>query len=370
MKIAIVGPTYPFRGGIAQFAAQLSQELSTQHEVLCLNFKNQYPSIIFPGKTQFDESKKYINVKNKRLLTPYNLFTFSSSASALYDFKPDLVIFNYWIPITAFAYCFLARQMKRNLKTRILTICHNLESHEKWFMVERLLKTALKYSDEIVTLSDSVAQKAIRLFSEKKLIHGFHPIYNCYNFHQINRDSARAKLNLSDKKVILFFGYIKPYKGLELLLNAFPMILKNLPEAHLLIVGEVYGEDRVYFDLIETLKIQDKVDFHNKFVKNEEVEIFFKAADVLALPYLTATQSGVVQIAYDFGLGAVCTPVGGLPELVINNKTGCVAKDISEEAFTEAIIEYFKIDQASLKKNIETENKKYSWQKFTELILS
>ena len=369
MKIAIVGPFYPFRGGIAQFTSQMAEELSKSHELFCVNFIKQYPTLIFPGKTQYDKSSDYIEIPNQRLLTPYNPFTYTKTAKSIIDFKPDMVIFNYWIPFTAIAYNYVAKQIRKKIEARIITITHNLESHEKWLMAEKITKHAMQFSDGIVTLSKVVQKDAERFFPQKHLFPAFHPTYSFYKKGKVTRESAKKALGFTDEKVVLFFGYIKKYKGLDLLLKSFPKLLEKIPNTRLLIVGEVYGEAKQYYDLIDELKIKDRVTFVREFVPNEEVEKYFLAADVLALPYKQATQSGVAQIAFSFGKGVVVTPVGGLPEIVQEGKTGIVSASMSPSDLAVALSKYFEMDIAEIKKYTLEESNKLSWKSFCEVIL-
>ena len=175
-------------------------------------------------------------------------------------------------------------------------------------------------------------------------------------------------MGLESKKVILFFGYIKPYKGLDILIKSLPYVLEQIPDAHLLIVGEVYGNSRPYYDLINELDINDHVTFRRQFVPNEQVEIFFKASDVLALPYIHATQSGVAQIGFNMGLGAVVTPVGGLPEIITDKETGIVAHSTSPEDFALALKAFFRLGKKNIIETTGKENRKYSWDVFVKLI--
>lgn len=370
MRIVIVGPVHPFRGGISQFTAHLFEVLSQRNEVLSINFKRQYPSFLFPGKTQYDRSNIFLQIPNERLLTPYNPFSFSSTAGRIIDYKPDLVIFNYWIPFMSIAYGIISRKIKQKQDIKILTIAHNLESHEKWVFSEKLMKYGMQYSDSIVTLSRSVYDEGKRIFPKKNITLGFHPTYTFYNNNRFNKQEAKEKMDLMGKKVILFFGYIKPYKGLDILINSLPFVLEQMPDAHLLIVGEVYGSSKPYYNLINKLKLNDKVTFRRQFVPNEEVEVFFKAADVLALPYKQATQSGVAQIAFDMGLGAVVTPVGGLPEIIEDKETGIVARSTTPQDFALAIKEFFKLEGNKITENVTKEHERYSWDNFVNLIIS
>ena len=367
MKIGFLGPAYPFRGGIVQFSFQLAQEFQLNNEVRFFSFKHQYPKILFPGKDQLSQSEKP-NFTIISKLTPYNPFTWFPTIKAINDWEPDILIISYWIPFFALSFGFILRRL--NNKTKLFYIVHNIIFHEKWLFAKSLTKYAVLKADQLVTLSESVYNDACRLFPKKKTARGFHPVYNCYNFNKHTKISAKEEMELTGKKVILFFGYIKQYKGLELLIRSLPNIKSKIENAHLLIVGEVYGDAKKYYNAIKETGLEDSITFIDRFVKDEEIELFFKTADVLALPYIQATQSGVVQIAYDMELGAVATPVGGLAELVLDNKTGIMADEVSEEAFADAIVKYFKLDQEELVKNIKEEKIKYSWEALAELILN
>jgi len=370
LKIAFLGPAYPLRGGIVQFIAILAEKLKEQnHRVKIFSFKKQYPKILFPGKDQFDRGKKKVEIEIQPILVPYNPFTWISAISRIKRWKPDILILKYWIPFFAPAFGVIIRMLKTISSAEIVYIIDNIDFHEKWPFAEILTKFALGRADKLITLSESVFEDARKIFPKKEIIAGFHPSYFIFDQHRFDKKSAKRELGLTGKKVILFFGYIKPYKGLDILLQSFPKILNKFPEAHLLIVGEVYGNDEYYLQLIAELQIKEKVTFIRKFVTDEEVEVYFKSADVLALPYKQATQSGVAQIGYTMNLGAVATPVGGLPEMVLHKKTGIIAKSVSPEDFAEAIQDFFKLDFENLRQNIVRENQKYSWENFIKLIL-
>ena len=368
MKIGFLGPAYPLRGGIAQFNMLLAKELKKEHEVKIFSFSKQYPQILFPGKDQIDHSETKPDLEIKPVVIPYNPLTWVYAVKKIRQWQPGILILKYWIPFFAPVFGWIIRRLTKN-NIKVIYVIDNIVFHEKWYFAEKLTKYALGKADVLITMSDSVYDDAKKLLPKVDIVKGLHPIYNCYNLQKYSKESARKKLNVEKKKVILFFGYIKPYKGLDLLIKSFPLILEELSDAHLMIVGEVYGDDAVYFELIEKLELKNNITFLNRFATNEEVELYYKAADVLALPYISATQSGVVQIAYDMGLGAVATPVGGLSELVLNNKTGIMATDVTEQAFADAIVHYFDLDQEELVKNIREENKKYSWDALAKLIL-
>ncbi len=368
-RYAVVGPVYPFRGGISQFTSHLVETLGKNSEILCINFQKQYPSLIFPGQSQYDRSNVFLQVPNERILTPYNPLTFGKTAKRILDFQPEQVFFSYWIPFTAYAYSMISRKIKKRSNNIVIkTIAHNLESHEKWAFEDKLTRYAMKYSDSVITLSESVYDIGLKLFPNKDIILGFHPTYSYYNNNRFTKKEAKEKMGLEGKKVILFFGYIKPYKGLDILIKSLPYVLEQMPDAHLLIVGEVYGNSRQYYDLINDLDLNNYVTFRRQYVPNEQVEIFFKASDVLALPYIHATQSGVAQIGFDMGLGAVVTPVGGLPEIITDKETGVVAHSTSPEDFALAIKAFFRLGKKHIIERAEKENRKYSWDVFAKLV--
>ncbi|MCF7858805.1 MAG: glycosyltransferase [Candidatus Cloacimonetes bacterium] len=367
MKIGFLGPIFPYRGGIAKFSTLLAGEFQAQHSIKFYSFKHQYPKLFFPGKNQISESTDPgFDVTYD--LTPYNPLTWNSTKKNINKWNPDVLIINYWIPFFAPAFGYISKRL--NKKIKIYYIIHNIDFHEKWLFAKSLTKYAMRRADKLITLSNSVNTDLKKLFPNKKTIKGFHPVYNCYNNDNYFSDSAKAKLQLKGKKVILFFGFIKPYKGLELLIRSMPFVLSEITNSHLLIVGEVYKNSNKYLQLIENYSLKENVTFINRYVKDDEVELFFKAADLLVLPYLQATQSGVVQIAYDMNLGTVATPVGSLPDIVITSKTGIIAREVSVPALKNAIIEYFNLDPQTLRNNIVKERKKYSWNTLADLVLA
>lgn len=368
MKVAFLGPGWPWRGGIAKFITLMAEEAAHEHEVKIFSFISQYPKIIFPGKEQLDRSETKTDISTLPVVTPYNPFTWNGAVKAIINWQPEILVFKYWIPFFAPAFGYIIRKLKKKSDLKIVYIIDNIDFHEKWAFANNLTKYAIGKADKIICMSESVLQSTQKILPKSNLILGFHPTYNCYNNQKYCGKTAKKELKIEDKKVILFFGYIKQYKGLTLLLKSMPILLKTDPNFHLLIVGEVYGDDQVYLDLISELKLEQDITFVRRFVADEEVELYFKAADVLVLPYITATQSGVVQVAYDMDLGAVCTPVGGLPELVLDNITGVVAKEVSEISIAEAVIKYFTLNQTKIKQSIRVENKRYTWSELMKLV--
>jgi len=266
LKIAFLGPAYPIRGGIAQFIALLAEKFSKkENQVKIFSFKKQYPKLLFPGKDQLDKSEKTISIDIQPVLTPYNPFTWIPAFLKIKKWKPECLILKYWIPFFAPAFGFVILLLKLFTKTKVIYLIDNIEFHEKWMFGNLLTKFALSKADKLITLSDSVFNDAKKLFPKKNVVLGFHPPYSCYNLKKYNKQNAKRELKLEKKKVILFFGYIKPYKGLDLLLEAFPLIFKTIPNSHLLIVGEIYGSAEKYDELIKKKKKSKKYNFCQRF---------------------------------------------------------------------------------------------------------
>lgn len=365
MKIAFLGPAYPFRGGIVKFSTQLAKELSKNNEVRFFSFKKQYPALFFPGKKQKDFTAVKPDFPITPVLVPYNPFSWLETVKSIREWQPELLILNYWIPFFAPAFGYVVSK----IKSLQIAIIHNVEFHEKWIFANKLTRYALGKCDQLYTLSDAVWKDAQRIFPGKKIIAAFHPPYNCYNNNRYSPKTAKQQLKLSGRQVILFFGYIKPYKGLDLLIDAFFELKKQQKNIHLLIVGEVYGDDKIYYDILRKYDLEADTTFINRYVSDDEIELYFKAADILVLPYKQGTQSGVLQIAHNMGLGAVVTPVGGLPEMIETGKTGWVAKDITAEALKDALASYLKLDLTEVSKNCIEKSKQQSWSGLAELLI-
>jgi glycosyltransferase involved in cell wall biosynthesis len=364
MKIVIVGPFAPFRGGIAKFNEQLALQFSHTNELLLINFKQQYPKLLFPGKEQTEASRSF-SLLTERLLTPYNPFTFFSTFKKIKQFQPDLLIFPYWIPFFIPAFWVIRKGLKTT-KTAILV--HNFQSHEKWFLGNLLRRRFFRSANILISLSDFVNAQLRTAFPDKQITAGFHPVYDDLNQNRYTQETAKEKLQVADKKVLLFFGYIKAYKGVDTLISAFHLLPKN-QDYHLFIVGEVYGDEKEYLELIKKYNLEKQITFLNKFVTEPEIELFFKAADALVLPYQQASQSGVLQIATLFDLGVVVTPVGGLPELVNQFQLGIVSETTSAEAIAKALEEFFSLDKKMIHEGCDKVRDKYSWRSLAERII-
>ena len=338
--IILIGPAYPYRGGNALFITHTFESLKKDFNVKIFNYKLLYPSFLFPGTTQFDKSKEQVfQVPSERIINSINPFNWIKTASLLKKENADLIVFDWWHPFFGFCHgiiCFFIRKKYRN---KILFITENVVSHEANFIDKFLTRMGLYFASKFLVLS-GIVEKEVKQYSKgKKIYRSELPVYDCYKPNE-KVDLTKIKVDLGFEKnslVLLFFGYVRKYKGLDILIEAFPKILSINSSARLLIVGEFYDDTKPYFELIKKLGIADKVKAINQFVPNEEVAKYYQAADVVILPYRSATQSGILNVAYGFYKPVIVTNVGGLAEFVDEGKTGFVVKPDSPEAIAEGV---------------------------------
>jgi glycosyltransferase involved in cell wall biosynthesis len=363
MRIAFLGPSYPWRGGIAQFAENLAAKLENRgHEILMFTFIHQYPELLFPGSDQIDNSKREYKLATHKVLTPYNPFTWLSAARDIQAWQPDLLIVSYWIPFLAPALGYIMRKLK---STKRLFLIHNLDFHEKWLGADKLTRYALQAADYYVTLSGT-SSKALTLLlkpdPEKQSLQLFHPLYEFLRLPEQTNHELKHKL--------LFFGFVKHYKGLDILFRAMPKVLQKLPELKLVVAGDVYGDKKVYLDLVNELKLKDKVELHLRYIGEEEIEQFFEDCDVCILPYRSATQSGVALLSFSFDVTVIASRVGGMEEAVIDNVNGYLVEPENPETLADRIVALYQGDTIyRFRKNIKETRQNLSWDNFTDQLL-
>jgi glycosyltransferase involved in cell wall biosynthesis len=367
MNIVIVGTAYPLRGGIAHYNALLHKHLCERHTVDIVTFSRQYPSIFFPGKTQDEKGGQGSAVPAEQLIDSINPWTWYTASRAIARKKPDLLIFKYWMPF--FAPCFgtIARLVKRWTGAKVVFICDNVIPHEKRIGDTTLTRFAFAAVDAFIVQSGAV-EKELNAFSPRaryELVP--HPVYEIFGTN-LPKEKARQELGIRDERVILFFGYVRRYKGLHILLDAMPTILKSM-QVKLLVIGEFYDDEQKYRRQIEEKKLSEHVHVHSDYVPNEEVGRYFSAADIVVLPYVSATQSGIVQIAYQFDKPVIATDVGGLAEVVLNERTGFIVKPEAPEEVANAVIRFYKEGrEPEFVRNVNAEKKKYSWENLVQAI--
>ena len=321
MQIALISVAPPYRGGISKHTSILVENLSKNHSVDVINYSRQYPDFLFPGKTQYLDDKLE-NDNSSRMIDSINPLTWFSTGNKLAKKNYDLVIFRFWNPFFAPALGVIAGIIKKKSSyTKLMSLCDNILPHEKTPFAYFLTTYLFDKLDGHIVQSSQTENELQEVVENPVYEKRFHPIYT--NFpKKIDKITARKKLGLSAKNIILYFGIIRDYKGFDILLNAIVELKDSGLDFHLLAGGECYGSDEKYTQLISNLGISDYITWHNKYIPDSEVSNYFSAADVVALPYRTASQSGVTQIAYSYDLPVIVTKVGGLPEIVDEGQSG------------------------------------------------
>lgn len=365
-KIAIFSTFYPFRGGIAQFSSSLYRSLEKNHSVKAFTFKRQYPNFLFPGKTQFVTEKDNADkIDAVRVLDSITPLTYFKTAQQINNSKPDVYISNYWMSFFGPALGVIARFLTKNIKQ--IAVIHNAIPHEKKFFDTPFSKFFLNKTDGFVVMSDAVLNDLLKLKPDAKYIRIDHPVYNHFE-EKTNQLNALEKLKLDPtKKTLLFFGFIRSYKGLDILLKAF----EKLDDSYQLIVaGEIYGSFENYQQLINENPNNQNIHLFTDYIDDKDVTLYFSAADVCILPYKSATQSGITAISNHFTLPVIATDVGGLKETVKHLKTGLIVDKVDPEFLKLAIEKYFNQNMKHQFSNaIEEENKLKSWDNFTEKLI-
>lgn len=360
MKIALLSSFYPLRGGISQFNASMLNELGKKHDVRAFNFKRQYPGLLFPGKTQYvTPDDEAVPVESVSLLDTANPFTYGKTARAIREWKPDLLVMKYWMSWFAPSLGFVAR----HVGCKSISVLDNVIPHEQRFFDKPLTKYFLGGVDGFITMSDSVTADLLALKPDAKHILLPHPLYSHFG-EKLPREEAENLLGLEHgKKNLLFFGLIRSYKGLDILLEAF----RELPEDYQLIVaGEPYGSFEKYQSIIDSIPGKDRIRVFPNYIKDSQVRKFFSAADVTVLPYRSATQSGISSVSYHFEVPMIVTDVGGLKSTIGDRGTGIVAPKADPVSIRAEILRYFSDDSIRERciASIRSEKERLSWERF------
>ncbi|MEZ5105411.1 MAG: glycosyltransferase [Draconibacterium sp.] len=370
MKITILGPAHPYRGGIAALNERLAKQLLNEgHQVNIVSFTVQYPRILFPGKTQFSEQKTEFEFDITRKVNSLNPLNWVKVGRTIKKSRPDILIVRFWIPFIGMSLGTICRIVKQNKTTKIIAIADNIIPHEKRPGDKFLCNYFIHSVDAFITMSASVLNDLGKFKFNKPQILTPHPVYDHYGNIE-SREIALSKINLSkEDRYILFFGFIRDYKGLDLLLEAFANPYFKPNRIKLIVAGEFYSDEEKYLQLIKKLGLEDDVILRTDYISNTEVPHYFNAADIVAQPYKSATQSGVTQIGYHFNKPMLVTNVGGLPEIIPHMKTGYVVPPEAEK-ISEALIDFFENNRIEeFKTNMAKEKERFSWDKMSEAII-
>ncbi len=411
-KIVMIGPVYPYKGGISHYTGLMNRSLSEKYETVMISYKMQYPKFLFK-KEQRDYENDSFKIENTQyLINTANPFNLVSTARKIRKMKPDVVIFQWWHPYFSPCYWIMEKCLHGIKK---MFVCHNVFPHERFPLDKFLAKMVLKSGDCFITHSAKDAKDLLTIKKTENVVQAVHPTYNAFKFEDLTAEEARKRLNIKEEEhVLLFFGFVREYKGLKHLLRAMPELKKADPKIKLLVVGD-FGEDEPeymdliskldikdvlaiykgyipdkeveqyfaasdlvvlpyesadepeYMDLISKLDIKDVLAIYKGYIPDKEVEQYFAASDLVVLPYESATQSGVVQMAYGFGKPVLVTEVGGLPDVVTDQKTGYVVTPKCPGEIAEKVQEFFAKHRAEeFSEHIKAEEYKFSWDRMRE----
>ena len=368
-NIILLSPAHPLRGGIAASSERLAQELQAQGaKVEIISFRLQYPGFLFPGKTQYTNDPAPEGLKISTLVNSINPFNWLKVGNQIRRAQPDLLIVRYWLPFMGPCLGTIARIAKRNKHTRVIAITDNVTPHEKRPGDRLLTRYFVNSADGFVVMSRSVGADLRQFTASKPYHYTPHPIYDSYG-ELVSREAALQQLKLPEnQQYILFFGFIRQYKGLDLLLRAMAdERVRSLP-IRLIVAGEFYDDDAPYRELIVQHHLTEKVILHDDFIPNEQVKYYFGAADLVVQPYRTATQSGISQLAFHFEKPMIVTRVGGLPEIVRHGEEGYVV-DVDAAAIAEAIVDFFEHErQSEMTRNVRVGKARYGWDQMVACI--
>ncbi len=371
MKIKFIGPAFPYRGGLATIIETLARTFAGRgNEVSIDTFSLQYPRLLFPGKSQFRTGPAPTDLSIERTVSTINPLSWWRVGRTLRHQAPDMVVLKYWTPLMAPCFGTICRLARKNGKTKVVVHVDNITPHENHFYDRLLNRYFLRSVDGFVYMSEAVKSDLDTYGLGKPALFSPHPLFDTYG-QRVDRTEACTRLGLNpEEKYVMFFGYIRDYKGLDLLIDAWAMLHKRgLTEGRkLLVVGEVYGADTKYTEQIARLGLEDEVVMHTRFVPDGEVADYFSVAEMVALPYKSATQSGVTQVAYAFGVPMIVTRVGGLAEIVRDGVVGLLA-DVSAESVAEAIEKAWQEGNLErYRQGIEREKYRFSWDATADTI--
>jgi glycosyltransferase involved in cell wall biosynthesis len=372
VNLALVGPVYPHRGGIAHYTTRLYQELIEQgHQVSLYSFKRQYPRWLFPGRTDRDPSALILRADGDRKVDTLNPVTWWAAARAIRSQQPDALILQWWVPYFAPLWMLLARVVRR-AGIRVTFVCHNVLPHEQRPWDVWLVRLTLRKGDGFIVQSSGEREQLLKLLPRRRVEVAPMPVFDMFANRSIPQYEARRQLAVPDGvPILLFFGFVREYKGLRHLLDALSIVRTELTEVRLLVVGEFWHDRQSYIDQIARLEMQQNVIIVDRYVPNEELPVYFGAADVVVLPYTHATQSAVVQLAFGFGLPVITSRVGGLPELVTQGETGLLVKPGDPESLADAIHRFFVNDMGNeMRAAVNVDRERFTWANLVRVIES
>lgn len=366
-KLVMIGPVYPYKGGISHYTGAMVKNLKKDFSVKTVSYKMQYPKLLFK-KEQRDYDNDVLKIDDAQfLINTANPFNIIGTAMKIKKMKPDFLIMQWWHPYFSPCYMLLSAMLRKIPK---LFVCHNVFPHERFPMDRFLTKRVLKRGAGFITHSKMDADDLKSIVSRPNYETTVLPTFNVFKIKDMSRTEARGILGIpEDRKILLFFGFVREYKGLKHIINAMPDIVKADSSIQLMIVGEFGGDKDEYMSLIKNSGSGDAITVVDGYIPDKEIEKYFAACDLVVLPYESATQSGIVQIAYSFEKPVIATEVGGLPEVVIDGKTGYIVPPKDPKSLGEAVVKFFREDKAAeFGENVRREAYRYSWDRMNEVV--
>jgi len=366
MKIAVIGPTYPFRGGLAHYTTLLVHHLRQKHQVDFYSYWRQYPQWLFPGNAASDPSEIKLVEACERTIDPLNPLTWWKTANQIVKAKPDIILLQWWTPFWL-PLLFAVARAARRAQIPIIYLCHQFIEPDSGMAEWLLTREGLRLGDGLIVVTEEEFAIARRTFPKKPIKAGHLPLFDGFTQSNISQEAARKLLGLdSSVSLLLFFGFVRRYKGLPYLLEA----LSQLPDSvHLLIAGEFWENEQHYRDLIQQKGLEKRILLHNRYIRNEELEPYFAAANALVLPYLSGSQSAVGTLALHYGLPIIATNVGGLAETVLDGETGLIVPPADSTALATALRRFFAENlEPKLRSNIKGQRDHLSWAALISVI--
>lgn len=368
-KIVLIGPVYPYKGGISHYTGMMYRALSKKYQTYMVSYSFQYPKLLYK-KEQRDYTNDSFRVEDtKYWIHTANPVNWIHAASKIKRLQADLVIIQWWHPYFAPCYWALTRMLG---KKKIIFVCHNVFPHERFPLDRMLTKMVLKRGNAFIVQSGKDAEDLQMILPGAKYEQAVHPTYNAFKFENMSKERARELLDITEKeKVLLFFGFVREYKGLKYLIQALPRITERCEDVRLFVVGDFGGAENreAYERLMEENGVRSHITICDGYIPDREIEKFFAACDLVVLPYVSATQSGIVQIAYGFEKPVVVTNVGGLPDVVEDGKTGYVVEPENSTALADAVVRYFKENRKEeFEENVKKEAYRFDWDRMVETV--
>ncbi len=376
MNIVLIGPVFPYKGGIAHYTSLLYKALVKQHDVTLISYKMQYPKLLFKSE-QKDYSNDVFKIEDTQfLINTANPFNIIGVANKVNKINPDAVIIQWWHPYFAPCYRILTNHLKKNIK--VLFTCHNVFPHERFPMDRFLTKLVLNKGDGFIVHSKSDENDLLSFKENANKVFNPIPTYNVFKIHNFSKSESREEIvrkdgfDISDStKLLLFFGFVREYKGLKHLINAMPQVARQFPDCRLLVVGSFRDDKEEYVNLIETLGVKPNIYLKDTYTPDDEVEKYFSASDLVVLPYEDATQSAIVQISFGFEKPVIVTNVGGLPDVVTDNVTGYVIEPFKPQLIAEKIIDFYGNNrEKTFEEGIKKEAYRFDWEYMVKSIES